>query len=147
MSEVYVRLQPIPRDWSGSPLRRSDRHDWNEISRLVRDAANCTCRSCGDEPRVHVHEQWEFDAEERLVQLDDLIVLCQLCHVAVHPTIPPCCGISLREAALHYCEAQGIDFEGYVERACECLYYERATRIKWWSLDLSLCDELLARGE
>jgi 5-methylcytosine-specific restriction endonuclease McrA len=56
--------------------------EWAERRRGALRRANDRCETCRTDARLHVHHRtYERRGEERP---DDLIVLCEDCHLAVH---------------------------------------------------------------
>ena len=64
---------------------RSILANWSEISASVR--SKCRCDICGELLRpdeLHAHEVWKYDDNTHTQSLENIISICELCHLSVH---------------------------------------------------------------
>ncbi len=58
---------------------------WDYISRDVRGSANGRCSICNSETKkLEAHEVWEYDEENAVIILKDVIAVCPDCHSVIH---------------------------------------------------------------
>lgn len=58
---------------------------WSVIKNHVKSKANGKCVICGNSTnRLEAHEVWDYDEENGIIILKDIIAICKDCHEVIH---------------------------------------------------------------
>ena len=79
-------------NWRGGTWDEQDRfywsREWRELRRKV-FARDKVCQRCGSKENLRPHHKKSWEVEESRLDPDNVITLCQACHVAVHTLMDP----------------------------------------------------------
>jgi hypothetical protein len=88
--EFLLSIELVPEtSWGRNFRSHLTQYQWQKLSQHVIKEANNTCEICkrakGEEfQRLHCHEVWEYDTENKIQKLVKLQSLCFLCHCVKH---------------------------------------------------------------
>lgn len=86
MSDRKLKFELVPDSCWYSNLRSLlSKKEWDYIRHDAYDRANGKCMICGRKvTRLEAHERWEYDMENAVQKLTDVIAVCSMCHSAIH---------------------------------------------------------------
>ena len=85
MSKKILEIEMVPSSMWGYNLRSILTTDkWDELRRFVYSRAKHKCEICGAKGRMEAHEIWSYDMKTSIQKLEDLVCLCNKCHMAKH---------------------------------------------------------------
>jgi hypothetical protein len=71
--------------WGVSLKKKLKKSDWDKIRKQVYERDKMHCHICGTEcESLDAHETWEFDENEHVQRLLDIIGVCKACHNSIH---------------------------------------------------------------
>lgn len=80
---MKLTFELIPRTAIGQNLRKKP--EWEIIRKKVYDIYNRDCQICRKQDcLLDAHEVWEWDEENHIQKLVNIIGICRLCHEAIH---------------------------------------------------------------
>jgi len=83
MTKIAIEL--IPRSSWGKNVRSAvSAYEWNKIRTKVKNKAKWLCSICQASGSVHAHEVWSFDLQTKVQKLQDIICICETCHLVKH---------------------------------------------------------------
>lgn len=111
--------------------------NWSEVSRAV-----CSCGCCAicdtRTPDLHAHEVWSYNDELHLVNLDDIIPVCENCHNVIHYGKAQLEGKE-RQAKAWYCQVNGVSLEdANLETRLAYIEWEMRSGCKEWKFSGNL---------
>lgn len=93
----------------------------------------CGCPS----RRLEAHEQWEYDEENAVQILKDVVAVCAKCHAVIHIGRTQLVG-NEKEAEEHFMKVNGATYAEYRKALGEANEaHRRRNLIPEWKLDLS----------
>jgi hypothetical protein len=100
------------------------------------------CHICGAKCRsLDAHEMWEFDEENSIQRLVDIIGICKPCHNTIHYGLAEVIG-KAKEAREQFMKVNNCD--DFMEFEMELVRAQgdfiRRSKIKDWKLDISLIE-------
>lgn len=111
---------------------------WDIVRKEAYSRAGGRCTICGAKTlRLEAHERWEYDEENRVQRLSDVVALCRACHEVVHIGRTQLLGGEER-ASEHFMKVNGCSYPEYRKALGEANEtHRRLNKIAEWSLDLS----------
>ncbi len=93
---------------------------------------------CGKKTgRLEAHERWEYDEENAVQKLADVVAVCRGCHEVIHIGRTQLMGRE-REAEEHFMKVNGCSYAEYRKALGEANEaHRRRNRVAEWKLDLS----------
>ena len=99
---------------------------------------------CGAQTRrLEAHERWEYDEENAVQRLVDVIAVCRSCHEVIHIGRTSLLGGEER-AAEHFMKVNGCSYAEYRRALGEAnTAHRRRNLVPEWKLDLSYLKKFL----
>lgn len=140
MNELKLTIDLLPKGaWRNDLSIILPKKDWNILREFALKRANGKCEICGYESNdLDVHEEWEFDIEEKTQILKDIIAICSRCHGVKHFRNSKRLGFE-EEAKKHFIKVNDcneLEFATHLTQA-EILFNER-NEIYFWKMKLNL---------
>jgi hypothetical protein len=138
-----LQIELIPKTSWGVNLRsKLKKSDWDKIRKSVYAKENMYCHICGEKCKsLDAHEMWEFDEENHIQRLIDIIGICKPCHHTIHYGLAQIIG-KAKEAREQFMKVNNYD--DFVEFEMELMRAQgdfiRRSKIKDWKLDVSLIE-------
>ncbi|WP_404469249.1 hypothetical protein [Sutcliffiella horikoshii] len=133
---MKLNIELIPRTAIGQNLRANP--EWEIIRKKVYNIYNSQCQICSKKDSLlDAHEVWEWDEENHIQILINIIGICRLCHDTIHFDIAEKNG-KATEAKDHYIKVNNCDYKEFEQKLVEArAVYRRRSRINKWELDTS----------
>lgn len=133
-----LKIEMIPNSaWNCNLRKMLKQSQWDLIRKTAYSEQNHLCAICGSKPNVlEAHEVWEFDANDKVQKLVNVVALCQPCHGVIHYGRSLMIGYG-DEAYSHYRKVTGRNkrqFEKEFKQAYD--KYLELSKIEKWTLDL-----------
>ena len=111
---------------------------WDKIRKKAYARAGGKCMICGaPSTRLEAHEQWEYDDEEGVQKLVNVVAVCRACHEVIHIGRTQLMGRE-REASEHFMKVNGCTYAEYRKALGEANEaHRRRNLVLEWKLDLS----------
>ena len=112
--------------------------EWDFIRHDAYDRADGRCMICGRKvKRLEAHERWDYDEDNAVQKLVDVVAVCSMCHSAIQ--IGRSTLIGKGEIAENwYMRVNGISFaEMRQDLGKANIDHQRRNKIAEWKLDLS----------
>lgn len=114
---------------------------WEKLREEVYKKYNYKCTICGNGGRLHAHEVWDYDNENHIQKLVEIIALCFKCHAVKHIGLA---GIQASEEKLnfenlikHFMKVNNCDRETFEIHQKEAFKkFDERSRYEW-QLDLN----------
>lgn len=110
---------------------------WDVVRREAYSRAGGRCMICGaPTKRLEAHERWEYDEENRVQRLADVVAVCKSCHEVIHIGRTQLTGGEERACA-HFMKVNGCSYAEYrkaLGKANED--HRRRNLVPEWKLDL-----------
>lgn len=81
----------LPKFIHGRNLRVTAPYAWQQVRKGILEERVCECSICGARPKdesdkrnFHVHESWSYDLENHILILEELELICHMCHQCDH---------------------------------------------------------------
>lgn len=88
LNGMYGACGKLNPNWRGgcTPERQSFymSHEWKNVCSKVYKRDNAKCVRCGSTKDLHIHHIESFSNKEKRSSLDNLVLLCKVCHHFVH---------------------------------------------------------------
>lgn len=111
---------------------------WDVVRREAYARACGKCMICGaPTSRLEAHEQWEYDEENCVQRLKDVVAICKSCHEVIHIGRTQLLGGEERACA-HFMKVNGCSYAEYrkaLGKANE--EHRRCNAVPEWKLDLT----------
>lgn len=111
---------------------------WDVVRKEAYARADGKCMICGQKcSRLEAHEQWEYDEENRIQRLKDVVAVCKSCHEVIHIGRTQLMGREV-EASEHFMKVNGCSYADYRKALGEAnTVHAQRNRVPEWALDLS----------
>ncbi|MCH5148765.1 MAG: hypothetical protein J1G05_05330 [Clostridiales bacterium] len=111
---------------------------WDVVRKEAYARAGGSCMICGAKTsRLEAHERWEYDEENKVQKLSDVVAVCRACHEVIHIGRTQLMGNEERAAA-HFIKVNGCTYAEYRKALGEAnSAHIRRNKISEWSLDLT----------
>ena len=116
---------------------------WDTLRKKAYAKAGGRCMICGaPTARLEAHEQWEYDDENCVQKLKNIVAVCRPCHEVIHIGRTQLMGRE-REACEHFMKVNDCSYADYRAAlgAANALHRERSQ--KEWMLDVSALPQFL----
>lgn len=85
LSKYQLWGNMIPRGtWYNNLRKVLPKKEWDRVRKLVYKRQNYRCAICNSHERLHCHEHWSYSYEQGIQKLNQLVGLCELCHMNQH---------------------------------------------------------------
>lgn len=140
---MKLHIELIPKTCWGINLRtKFKKSDWDKIRKSVYEKQNICCYTCGEKCNsLDAHEMWEYDEENHIQRLSNIIGVCKSCHNAIHYGRAQKTGHE-REAREQFIKVNNCEIYDFQDELLKVKddYYRRS-RIEDWELDLSYIEK------
>lgn len=111
---------------------------WDMIRKDAYARAGGKCMICGAPTRrLEAHERWEYDENNAVQKLADVVAVCHSCHEVIHIGRTSLLGGEERACA-HFMKVNGCTYSEYRKALGEANEnHRRRNKIPEWKLDLS----------
>lgn len=110
---------------------------WDIIRKKAYARAGGKCMICGaPSARLEAHERWEYDDENGVQKLADIVAVCRACHEVIHIGRTTLMGRE-KEASEHFMKVNGCTYAKYREALGEANAKHRERSAREWKLDIS----------
>ena len=98
-----LQIELVPDGCWGYNLRSIlSKRQWDFLKSDAKLRAEGKCVICGKESKVlDAHERWEYDEENGIAKLKDIIAVCKDCHSVIHINFTSIKG-DIEKAEKHY---------------------------------------------
>lgn len=112
------------------------KEQWDAVRKRVYARANGRCMICGaPSARLEAHERWEYDDEEGVQRLADIVAVCRPCHEVIHIGRTQLMGRE-REASEHFMKVNGCTYAEYRRALGQANAAHRERSRREWRLDI-----------
>ena len=85
MKKLKLTIELVPASaWNQNLRSLLKPQMWENLRKEVYKKYNYKCTICGAGGKLHAHEVWEYDDENHVQKLVDLIPICFMCHAVKH---------------------------------------------------------------
>ena len=144
MKAYKLTFEMVPEEcWGYSLYHKLTKEDWDLVRKDAYRRAGYRCRICGAKGRLEAHEQWEYDDQNALQKLTDVLALCSACHAVKHISRSQLVGKG-DEAMRHFMQVNGcsqIEFHEELGKANEL--YRQRNKIEGWVTDVTWLQDYL----
>ncbi len=111
---------------------------WDAVRKKAYARAGGRCMICGaPSKRLEAHERWEYDEENAVQRLKDIIAVCPACHAAIHIGRTQLKG-DVRAAEEHFMRVNGCTYaQMRAALGAANADHIRRNKIGEWKLDIS----------
>lgn len=111
---------------------------WDAVRREAYARAGGKCMICGVKvSRLEAHEQWEYDEDNCVQKLKDVVAICRACHEVIHIGRTSLLGNEVR-ASEHFMKVNNCNYAEYRKALGEANEaHRRRNKVPEWKLDLS----------
>lgn len=111
---------------------------WGVVRKEAYSRADGKCMICGAKTnRLEAHEQWEYDEDDCVQKLKDVVAICRACHEVIHIGRTSLLGNEAR-ASEHFMKVNGCTYAEYRKALGEANEaHRRRNEVPEWKLDLS----------
>lgn len=111
---------------------------WDAVRREAYARAGGKCMICGATVRrLEAHERWEYDEDNAVQKLADVVAVCHSCHEVIHIGRTQLMGGEERACA-HFMKVNGCTYSEYRKALGEANdKHRRRNQIPEWKLDIS----------
>lgn len=137
---MKLKIELVPKTCWGSNLRNKlKKSDWDKIRKEAYKKEDMHCHICGEQcTSLDAHEVWEFDEDNHIQRLVDIIGVCKRCHNTIHYGRAGAIG-KKQDAINQYLKVNECDIMDMAEEIQKIKEeYIRRSKIKDWKLDVSL---------
>lgn len=113
-------------------------NQWDAVRKDAYARAGGRCMICGARVKpLEAHERWEYDEDNAVQRLADVVAVCKSCHEVIHIGRTQLMGRE-REAEEHFMKVNGCSYAEYRKALGEANEaHRRRNRVPEWKLDLS----------
>ena len=137
--EYRLNFEMVPDGCWYSNLRSLLSHrQWDAVRKKAYARADGRCMICGaPSKRLEAHERWEYDEENAVQRLKDIIAVCPACHAAIHIGRTQLKG-DVRAAEEHFMKVNGCTYaQMRAALGAANADHIRRNKIGEWKLDIS----------
>jgi len=111
---------------------------WDVVRKEAYARAGGRCMICGAEvKRLEAHERWEYDEENAVQKLADVIAVCRACHEVIHIGRTQLMGRE-EEACAHFMKVNCCSYAEYRKALGEATAtHRRRNQVPEWKLNLN----------
>ena len=85
MTNLKLTIELVPQSsWQNNLRTLLKPTMWKEIRSKALNKYNNKCAICNRTGKMHAHEVWEYDDENKIQKLNDVVPLCYMCHMVKH---------------------------------------------------------------
>lgn len=134
--KVKLNFEFIPDTAIGQNLRNNP--EWDILRKKVYDIYDRKCQICKRQDcSLDAHEVWEWDEENHIQKLINIIGICRLCHDVIHFNIPRK-NDRENEVIEHYLKVNNCDYKIFKQKIAEAkAIKKRRSEINKWEMDLN----------
>ncbi len=139
MDKLKLNFEIIPTGAFNFNLRSQfSKNAWDIIRKDAYSRSNGKCAICGaPKTRLEAHEVWDFNKENKVQKLVDVIGICHSCHTVIHINRAHLTN-EIDKAIAHFKKVNGVDYQGYITALKKANENNlELSKIYDWSLDLS----------
>lgn len=116
---------------------------WDIIRKKAYAGAGGKCMICGaPTARLEAHEQWEYDDENGVQRLKNIVAVCRPCHEVIH--IGRTCLLGReKEASAHFMKVNDCSYADYRAALGAANEKHRERSKKEWELDISAIQKFM----
>ena len=143
--EFKLNFELVPDSCWYSNLRSIlSKEQWDVVRKEAYSRADGKCMICGKSvSRLEAHEQWQYDEENNIQKLKDVIAVCKSCHEVIHIGRTSLLGGEER-ASEHFMKVNGCNYAEYRKALGEANEaHRRRNKVAEWKLDLSYLKKFL----
>ncbi len=138
MNDFKLTIELVPSSaWQNNLRHVLPKKMWDDIRKKVYMKNDGKCTICEKTAKkLHAHEVWEYDDENHLQILKDIIPVCTMCHLVKHPGFASINeargGAPMIAVIAHFCRVNKVDREVFQKHYEEELEkYEERSRHEW----------------
>lgn len=138
MKELKLTIEMVPSSaWENNLRNVLTKKMWDDLRKKIYEKYDRKCAICGKTPKkLHAHEVWEYDDENHIQILKDIIPLCPLCHLVKHIGFAGMNasrgGAPMVAVIAHFKRVNGVDQDMYNKHYEEELEkWEERSRYEW----------------
>lgn len=124
--------------WYSNLRTLLSKKQWDFLRADAKERAGGKCMICGKKVnRLEAHEQWEYDEENCVQKLKDIVAVCHDCHSVIHIGRTSLLG-DIERAEKHYMKVNNVSYAEYrkdLGKANED--HQRRNKVAEWKLDLT----------
>lgn len=110
---------------------------WDKIRKKAYARAGGKCMICGaPSARLEAHEQWEYDDENNIQKLKNIVAVCKPCHEVIHIGRTQLMGKE-KEACEHFMAVNDCTYAEYRKALGEANAIHRERSRHEWQVDVS----------
>lgn len=111
---------------------------WDAVRREAYARAGGRCMICGAEvKRLEAHERWEYDEENAVQKLADVVAVCRACHEVIHIGRTQLTGRE-EEACAHFMKVNCCSYAEYRKALGEATAtHRRRNLVPEWKINLN----------
>ena len=110
---------------------------WDRIRKKAYARAGGKCMICGaPTARLEAHEQWEYDDNNGVQKLKNVVAVCKACHEVIHIGRTQLMGRE-KEASEHFMKVNGCTYAEYRKALGAANEKHRERSRREWQLDVS----------
>lgn len=116
---------------------------WDKIRKKAYKNAGGKCSICGKSARLEAHERWEYDEQNKIQKLVEIIAVCHDCHSVIHIERTRLYGDE-KAAEEHFMRVNNCSYAEYrkaLGKANED--HQRRNKIAEWQADTSYLVEFI----
>ncbi len=138
--ELHIEL--IPEGcWNINLSTNLKRNEWDKIRKKIYKKQSGKCHICNEKSYLDAHEVWDYDEENHIQKLKDIVGVCKKCHNAIHFKRAQRTGFQ-DEAVKQLMKVNYWDISYVIDETVKAKEdYDRRSQIKDWTLDISMLEK------
>ncbi len=139
MKDFKLNFELVPDSCWYSNLRSIlSAKQWDFLKKDAKERSEGKCAICGRKTnRLEAHERWEYDEENCVQILSDIVAVCHDCHGVIHIGRTQLMG-NIERAENHFMKVNGCSYAEYISSLGKANEkHRRLNQISEWKLDLS----------
>lgn len=136
--ELILNFELVPDSCWYSNLRSMlSQKQWDFIRKDAYARSGGKCVFCGAKGRLEAHEQWDYDEENAVQKLKDVIAVCPKCHEVIHIGRTQLLGKD-REAEEQFMKVNRCTYADFKKALAQAnVDHIRRNKVAEWKIDLS----------
>lgn len=124
--------------WYSNLRSLLSKKQWDFLRADAKERAQGKCMICGKKTdRLEAHERWNYDKENAVQKLEDVVAVCKDCHSVIHIGRTQLLGNEER-AEKHFMKVNGCSYSEYRRALGEANEKHTALNlVSEWKLDLT----------